>query len=94
LIYQIVKWNNYGRYASIETLPAAQQLGLHFTSSILHVAVRSTDFAKVRWLCEERGYELPQNIIDSAVEAGSMRMLLCFRQKGCAFSDFTKNIPG
>jgi hypothetical protein len=85
-----------GRYASIETLQAAQQLGLQFASKILHFAVASTDFAKVRWLCEEQGYELPQNIIDSAVEAGSMQMLLWFRQlKGRAFSEFkTRNAAG
>jgi hypothetical protein len=73
-----------GRYASIETLKVAQELGMSFTLCpyVVLGAAESGDIEKLRWLLDEQHCEVPPSLSKSAARSGSTAMLAWLKQRG------------
>jgi hypothetical protein len=76
---------NAGRYADIETLALAHELGLPYTARVVRGAAVSGSLLKLKYLHLEQDCTLPDNISWPAAESGSIEVLTWLRQQGCHF---------
>jgi hypothetical protein len=78
-----------GSCADLPTLQAAAELGLRFTPTAIHNAVRSCSLSKVIWLHEEQHCELSEGLLAAAAEAGSVDIMQWLVEKHVALNPHT-----
>jgi hypothetical protein len=78
-----------GKYADIDTLLVAQELGLLLSPALMRGAAASKCLSKLEWLHTEQHCPLPDDIAAAAARAGDVTMLRWLQESGCGLSEET-----
>jgi hypothetical protein len=75
-----------GRHASITCLEAAEQNGLEYSADLCRSAAHAGALDILRWLSNERGVALPDEMDEYAAMSGNTNLLTWLQQRGVVFT--------